>query len=123
PPLPPSGDILDLLKAWGVSIDTEKIAGDPSMARRVQFGGGPGGRPVVTDYLSWLQVDAHHINQADPLAAGIERINLASAGFFTKVEGATANVQPLIQTSPAAGELEATSLRVMPDPLALARGF
>lgn len=123
PPMPPAGDILNLLKAWGVSIDTEKLAGDPSMARRVQFGGGPGGRPVVTDYLAWLEVDAAHINQADPLAAGIERLNLASAGFFTKVEGVTTNVQPLIQTSPAAGAMGATSLRVMPDPLALAREF
>jgi ABC-type uncharacterized transport system involved in gliding motility auxiliary subunit len=105
PAMPPSGDILDLLKAWGVSIDTEKLAGDPSMARRVQFGGGPGGRPVVTDYLAWLQVDAPHINQGDPLAAGIERLNLASAGFFTKVDGATTNVQPLIQTSAGAGEM------------------
>jgi len=123
PPMPPSGDILNLLKAWGVSIDTEKLAGDPSMARRVQFGGGPAGRPVVTDYLAWLEVDAAHINQADPLAAGIERLNLASAGFFTKVEGATTNVQPILQTSPAAGEMGATSLRMMPDPLALAREF
>ncbi|MFN3745015.1 MAG: Gldg family protein [Hyphomicrobiaceae bacterium] len=123
PPMPPGGDILDLLKAWGVSIDTEKLAGDPSMARRVQFGGGPGGRPIVTDYLAWLQVDTPHINQADPLAAGIERLNLASAGFITKVEGATTNVQPILQTSPAAGEMGAMSLRVMPDPLALAREF
>jgi ABC-type uncharacterized transport system involved in gliding motility auxiliary subunit len=121
--MPPSGDILNLLKAWGVSIDTNKLAGDPSMARRVQFGGGPGGRPVVTDYLAWLEVGTAHINQADPLAAGIERLNLASAGFFTKVEGAKTNVQPLIQTSAAAGAMDATSMRVMPDPLALAREF
>ena len=123
PAMPPAGDILDLIKAWGVSIDTEKLAGDPTMARRVQFGGGPGGRPVVTDYLAWLQVDAQHINQADPLAAGIERMNLASVGFFTKVDGATTNVQSIIQTTPAAGEMPAMSLRVMPDPLALAREF
>lgn len=123
PPMPPAGDILDLLKAWGVSIDTEKLAGDPSMARRVQFGGGPGGRPVVTDYLAWLQVDAQHINQADPLAAGIERLNLASAGFITKVDGVATNVQPIMQTSAGAGEMPAMGLRVMPDPLALARDF
>ena len=123
PPMPPAGDILDLLKAWGVSIDTEKLAGDPSMARRVQFGGGPGGRPVVTDYLAWLQVDTQHINQADPLAAGIERLNLASAGFITKVDGVATNVQPIMQTSAGAGEMPAMGLRVMPDPLALSRDF
>lgn len=123
PAMPPAGDVLDLLKAWGVAIDTEKLAGDPSMARRVQFGGGPGGRPVVTDYLAWLQVDQQHITQADPLAAGIERMNLASVGFLTKVDGATTNVQPLIQTSAQGGEMGAMSLRMMPDPLALAKEF
>jgi ABC-type uncharacterized transport system involved in gliding motility auxiliary subunit len=123
PPMPPGGDILDLLKAWGVAIDVEKLVGDPTMARRVQFGGVPGGRPVVTDYLAWLQVDGAHMNAADPLAAGIERLNLASAGFLTKVDGVTTNVQPIIQTSPAAGEMAAINLRAMPDPLALARNF
>lgn len=123
PAMPPTPDSLALLKAWGVTMDVDKIAADPSMARRVQFGGGPGGRPVVTDYLAWLEVGPSHINTADPLAAGIERMNLATVGFITKVDGATTTVQPLIETSVQAGELGATSLRVMPDPLALTREF
>lgn len=123
PAMPPTPDALALLKGWGAVIDTDKIAADPSMARRVQFGGGPGGRPVVTDYLAWLEVGAAHINPADPLAAGIERMNLATVGFITKAEGATTNLQPIIETSTGAGELGATSLRVMPDPLALGKEF
>jgi ABC-type uncharacterized transport system involved in gliding motility auxiliary subunit len=123
PAMPPTPDAVALLKAWGAVIDVDKIAADPSMARRVQFGGGPGGRPVVTDYLAWLEVGASHINPADPLAAGIERMNLATVGFLTKAEGATTNLQPIIETSAGAGELGATSLRVMPDPLALGKEF
>jgi ABC-type uncharacterized transport system involved in gliding motility auxiliary subunit len=123
PSMPTGPDVAALLKAWGVAIDNSKLAGDPSMARRVQFGGSPGGRPVVTDYLAWLQVDGKHINAADPLAGGIERLNMASAGFITKVDGATTTMQPIIQTSPAGGELNADSLRMMPNPLALAKDF
>lgn len=123
PSMPPGPDVAALLKAWGVAIDTSKLAGDPTMARRVQFGGGPGGRPVVTDYLAWLQIDPANINAADPLAAGIERMNWASVGFITKVDGATTTVQPIIETSDKAGEMNADSLRMMPDPLALGRDF
>ncbi len=123
PSLPPGPDVAALLKAWGVAIDTSKLAGDPTMARRVQFGGGPGGRPVVTDYLAWLQIDPANINTADPLAAGIERMNWASVGFITKVDGATTTVTPIIETSDKAGEMNADGMRMMPDPLALGRDF
>jgi ABC-type uncharacterized transport system involved in gliding motility auxiliary subunit len=123
PSMPTGPDVAALLKAWGVAVDNSKLAGDPTMARRVQFGGSPGGRPVVTDYLAWLQIDAKHVNGADPVVAGVERLNLASAGFITKVDGATTTVQPILQTSPSAGELNADSLRMMPNPLALAKDF
>jgi ABC-type uncharacterized transport system involved in gliding motility auxiliary subunit len=123
PAMPTGPEMEALLKAWGVAIDNSKLAGDPTMARRVQFGGSPGGRPVVTDYLAWLQIDGKHINAADPLAGGIERLNMASAGFITKVDGATTMVQPIIETSPGAGEMGADSLRMMPNPLTLAKEF
>lgn len=123
PAMPTGPEMAALLKAWGVAIDNSKLAGDPTMARRVQFGGSPGGRPVVTDYLAWLQIDSKHINTADPLAGGIERLNLASAGFITKVDGATTTMQPIIETSPGGGELGADSLRIMPNPLTLAKEF
>ena len=123
PSMPTGPEVAELLKAWGVTIDNSKLAGDPTMARRVQFGGSPGGRPVVTDYLAWLQIDAKNINASDPLAGGIERLNMASVGFITKVDGATTTLQPIIQTTAAAGELNADSLRMMPNPLALAKDF
>jgi ABC-type uncharacterized transport system involved in gliding motility auxiliary subunit len=123
PAMPTGPEMASLLKAWGVAIDNSKLAGDPTMARRVQFGGSPGGRPVVTDYLAWLQIDGKHINAADPLAGGIERLNLASAGFITKIDGATTTVQPIIETSASGGEMGADSLRMMPNPLTLAKEF
>jgi ABC-type uncharacterized transport system involved in gliding motility auxiliary subunit len=123
PAMPTGPEVAALLKAWGVAIDNSKLAGDPTMARRVQFGGSPGGRPVVTDYLAWLQIDGKHINAADPLAGGVERLNMASAGFVTKVDGATTTMQPIIETSASGGEMGADSLRMMPNPLTLAKEF
>lgn len=117
----PDDELLKLMKAWGVNLDPAKVAGDPALARRVQFGGGR--RPVVTDYLGWLQIDTDQINEKDVLAASIQRLHLASAGMLTKVDGATTEVTPIIETTPRAGELEAEKLRFQPDPLALLRDF
>ena len=117
----PNAELLKLLKAWGVSLDPAKAAGDPALARRVQFGGGR--RPVVTDYLGWLQIDKNQINEKDVLAASIERLHLASTGILTKAEGATTDVTPIIETTAKGGELDAEKLRFQPDPLALLRDF
>lgn len=121
PPAGPDAELLKLLKAWGIAFDGTKVAGDPALARRVQFGGGR--RPIVTDYLGWLQIDKAQINDKDPLAAGIERLHLASTGILSKAEGASTTVLPIIETTPRAGELEADKLRFQPDPIALMRGF
>jgi ABC-type uncharacterized transport system involved in gliding motility auxiliary subunit len=117
----PSQELLKLLKAWGVDLDPAKVAGDPALARRVQFGGGR--RPTVTDYLGWLQIDKAQINEKDVLAASIERLNLASAGILTKADGATTDVTPIIATTARGGSLEADKLRFQPDPIALLKDF
>jgi ABC-type uncharacterized transport system involved in gliding motility auxiliary subunit len=121
--LPVSSDLRNIMKQWGLTIETDKVVGDPTIARRVQFGGGPGGQPVVTDYLAWLQIEKDLINDKDPLAASIRRLNLSTAGALTKVEGATTIVQPLIQTSAKSGLIEADKVKMRPDPLAILRGF
>ncbi len=117
----PGEELLKLLKAWGVTLDPSKVAGDPSLARRVQFGAGR--RPTVTDYLGWLQIDKPQINDKDVLAASIERLNFASSGILTKADGATTDVTPIIQTTARGGTLEADKLRFQPDPIALLKDF
>jgi len=121
--LPVSADLRNIMKQWGLAFETDNVVGDPSIARRVQFGGGPGRQPVVTDYLAWLQIEKDQINDKDPLAASIRRLNLATAGAMTKVEGATTIIQPLIETTPRSGLIDAEKVKLQPDPLAIARGF
>ena len=122
--LPMSEEVVKLLKAWGVEYDGEKVVGDPTIARRVQYGGGRSGRAAtVTEYLAWLAIDKAQINEKDPLAAGIEKLNLASAGALKKAASATTIVQPIIETTRAAGLIDVDKVRFQPDPLAIKRGF
>lgn len=122
--IPMSKDIAKLLASWGVKIDDTKIAGDARLARRVQFGGGRGGRGAqVAEYLGWLQIGKDEINDKDPLAASIEKLHLASAGSIVKVDGATTNVQPILSTTDKGGLIDADRIRFQPDPIAILRSF
>jgi len=118
---PPSAELIKLLKAWGVDFDPSKAVGDIAHARRVQFGGGA--RPLVTEYVTWLGLDRSDIDQGDVLSAGIERLNLASAGFLSKAEGASTAVTPILFTSPQAMQIPASKLQLAPDPVGLLREF
>ena len=91
------------------------------LARRVQFGGG--GRATVTEYVAWLGLDRRSIDEKDVLSGGIERLNLASAGFLAKAEGATTQVTPILLTSPQAMQIAAEKFSGAPDPVALLRAY
>jgi ABC-type uncharacterized transport system involved in gliding motility auxiliary subunit len=117
----PSPELIKLLKAWGLEFDPSKVAGDIANARRVQFGGGL--RPVVTEYVGWLTLDRRSLDEKDVLSGGIERLNLASPGFLAKAEGTTAQMTPILVTSPQAMQIPAEKFGMMPDPVGLLRAY
>lgn len=116
-----SPEMAKLLQSWGVTLDASKVAGDLNIARRVQTSGN---RPVVTEFISWLAVKGPLINSEDVVADGVKLINLASAGYLTAAEKATTQLQPLLQTTPAAMEVDAAKLLgYQPDPVGLLREY
>jgi ABC-type uncharacterized transport system involved in gliding motility auxiliary subunit len=120
-PSGPAPELIKLLKAWGLDFDPSKVAGDIANARRVQFGGGT--RPIVTEYVGWLTLDRRSLDEKDVLSGGVERLNLASAGFLTKAEGATTQVSPILVTSAQAMQIAAEKFAMMPDPVSLLRAY
>jgi ABC-type uncharacterized transport system involved in gliding motility auxiliary subunit len=113
-------EIKKILKSWGLEVIDDKVAGDIAHARRVQFGreGGP-----VTEYVSWLALDQRNIDQGDVLSAGIELLNLASAGYLKKFDDAGTTVTPLLHTSPQAMEIDVKNVGLGADPIALLRTY
>ena len=92
-----------VLETWGVKFDGTKVAADIRHAKRVQFGRD---QDSVTEFVAWLGLDQRNINKDDVLAAGIEVLNVASAGFLEKADGVTTTVQPVLQTSADAAVIE-----------------
>ena len=109
-----------VLETWGVKFDPTKVAADIRHARRVQFGRD---QDSVTEFVAWLGLDERNINKGDVLAAGIEVLNLASSGYLDKADGATASVQPILQTSTDAAIVGAEKMGMGADPLGLLRSY
>jgi ABC-type uncharacterized transport system involved in gliding motility auxiliary subunit len=120
-------ELTKLLKGWGVNFDHKQVAADIRHARRVQFGGGngntPTGEPMVTDFVAWLGLDKSSINPNDVLAAGIDEINVASAGVLSKVDGSSVDFSPILQTSSDAQIIPPQKVGFGADPIALLRNY
>lgn len=119
-----SDEFVKLLAAWGVEYDPDKVAADAAHARRVQFQAGPsGGQPTVTDHVAWLALDARNLDQGDVLSSGIERLNVATAGFLKKKEGASIGLSPIVKTSEQSMAVDARNFGFGSDPVKLLRNF
>lgn len=116
-----SSDLEPLLKAWGVELVKDKIVADPQAARQVQYP--VGGRPQVVDYLAWLSLPGWGLNRDEVVTAELHTVNLATAGWLKGVEGATTTLTPLLTSSADAMAVDAESVRMLPDPVAMLRDY
>lgn len=110
-----------MLDAWNVYFNTELVVADASSARRVQAN--DGGRPVVTDYITWLGLGPNRFAANDAAFAQIERINLASAGSLKPKADSQMQLEALLTTTANTQLVPAEDLRRNPDPLTLLRRF
>ncbi|MDX2308506.1 MAG: Gldg family protein [Hyphomicrobium sp.] len=110
-----------VLEGWGVKFDGTEVAADIRNARRVQFGGRDGN--MVTEFVAWLALGKEAINSKDVLAAGIDVLNLASAGHLVKADGAKIDMQPILETSADAAIVPASKMGFGADPVSLLREY
>lgn len=121
-PGPESSTLPGILEAWGVGFDTEKMVVDRALARRVMLGSRD--RQQTIPYVAWLSVTPEHMSGADPSTADLQVLNMASAGAFVPLEGATTTFTPLMTTSEQSSLVNLTPrIRQAPDPTELLRSF
>ncbi len=122
PPADTGSDLAKLFAAWGIEYSPQTFIGDREAATRVQVPG-PGGRAMVTDYVSWIGLGHQNFNANDVTTSEIARVFMAAAGSIAKKEGAEIEFTPLIQTGEHAMRIEASKVRMQPDPARLLRDF
>jgi len=121
PPKPNLAGINKLLTAWGVKLVDGTVVGDREAAIRVNAGDQQ--RPLVIDYVAWMQLSPANFDAADAVTGTIKQMNFGTAGVLEKVDAAGTTVLPLVSTGPQSMRLEANKFVAMPDVVSLFREF
>lgn len=124
PGAPDSGDLKNtkrLIQAWGVVLDEGVVAGDIQAAVRVNTAAG--GRPVISDYPAWMNLQADALNQDDAITGDLKNVTLATAGVLTPVEDSGLEIRPLIETGTDSMKIDAGKVVGLPDVVAMFREF
>lgn len=109
-----SSNMPELFTAWGFERDNKDVVADRKAARKVDFGSG---EPI--DYVLWLGLDDSNLVEDQRITERLRRINLATAGHFRQLDGATTTFTPLIVSSSEAMLVDKRVVQFRNDPVAL----
>ncbi len=105
-----SSEFGKFLDHWGISMPQGKVAADRNLAQRVMLD-----QNKAQDYIAWLKLDAKQAAQGDGLTAHLNRLNLASAGYFDVTPKSGIKISPLLFTTKDSMGLDVEKIRFMPD--------
>ncbi|MFL2771437.1 MAG: Gldg family protein [Rhodospirillaceae bacterium] len=119
-----AGDLANakkLVAAWGLNLEENVVAGDLQAAVRVNTA--QGGRPVISDYPAWMNLQANALNSNDAITGDLNNVTLATAGIFTEIGESGFEVRPLIQTSKDSQRIAIENVIGLPDVVGMFRDF
>ena len=116
-----ASNLKTILDGWGVTVVEGKIAGDITLAMRVQTRGPRG--PEETTYLPWLGLDENNLNQEDFTTNELSIIHMGTAGIIEKQEDSPIKLEPLIETTPMSMQIDSSRLLFQQDPAAMLNDF
>lgn len=109
-----------LFAAWGLQFDPGRVVLDVQNALQTQP---DPARPPVR-HPGVLGLPRSQLNQRDVVTAGLESLNLSSAGALSLAPDATATLEALLQSSSSSRLVEASRVRqAAADPASLTREF
>ena len=116
-----ASNLKTILDGWGVNVVDGKIAGDITLAMRVQTRGPRG--PEETTYLPWLGLDENNLNQEDFTTNELSIIHMGTAGIIEKQEDSSIRLEPLIETTSMSMQIDSNRLLFQQDPAAMLNDF
>ena len=109
-----SSDLPQLLNAYGIAYDPQKITGDLENATQVQTQGGG-----VARYPVWLSLRSENFSAKSPPTAQLKSAMFIEAGALAAKPGAGTTFTPLVETSAASGDVASMMLQfAQPDDVA-----
>jgi len=109
----------NLLSAWGVDYQMDKVVADPGTALQISVS--PDQQPVA--HPGFLGLGPDNVLAADVITARLESLNLGFAGALAQAQGATTRFEPLLQSSDKAGLIDSMRMQAARDPRTLMVDF
>ncbi len=114
-------DLPLLFKAWGLSLQDARIAGEPGVSIRATYNGPRG--PQSVEYIPWMKLGPDNMEQDDFVTNQVQTLNLASAGILEPISDASTRFTPLIFTSEESMPYERDAIIFVRDPSVLLEQF
>lgn len=108
-----------LFEAWGVQYDPSQVLGDRELGLTVAMRQGE----APSQHIAIIGFNRGSMNPEDVVTSSLDSINAMTAGFLGRQEGATIELEPLIQSSTNAAPLAALQLAFTQDSRSLLDGF
>ena len=121
PPPETSSNLDRLLNAWGVETVSDQVVLDLRGAWRVRAG--QNDRVQAVDYVAWFAMQGDSLNRNEPVTAQLEQVSLGSAGLIRPRPGASTEFTPLLTSSAQSMLMDATRVRVEPNPTRILADF
>lgn len=116
-------DLPKLFKSYGISYNKGTVLGDRSGAQRVNAGRDTFGRPIITDFISWIALRENRINRNDVVSSQLEQITVASSGILSVMPNSGLKMTPLLSSSKEAMQIGVGSVKKDPQPAKLLKNF
>lgn len=109
-----SSDLPTLFSGWGIDYNPQKVVGDNDSATQVQLRDGS-----LARYPVWLSLNRSDVDPEALPTAELNSLLFVEAGSVSLAPTSTLTFTPLVQTSPQAGEIDASALQfAQPDDIA-----
>jgi ABC-type uncharacterized transport system involved in gliding motility auxiliary subunit len=113
-----SSDLARLFDAWGLQYDPTMVVADNENALSVSLGAGRSVR-----HIGLIGLQTRGMAQDEIVTAGLDSVNLGTAGSLSVAEGAQIRLVPLLQSSAESALLPALEFQFLADPSTLQDGF
>jgi ABC-type uncharacterized transport system involved in gliding motility auxiliary subunit len=108
-----------LFEAWGLEYDPARVVMDARYALSIDTGAGL--RPLR--HIGLIGLEPSVMSQEDLVTAGLETVNMGTAGSFSLAEGAALTMTPLLSSSTDAALGDTARFQFLADPEDLLDGF
>jgi ABC-type uncharacterized transport system involved in gliding motility auxiliary subunit len=118
---PRGSDMPSVFERWGIEMIRNSVVADRTRAIEVPTGSQT--NPRIVPFVVYMTMTRDDLNQQEIVTAQLDQIRLGMPGALRKLDNATTEIIPLIQSTADSQLIEVDKVRMFPDPEELRKNF